>query len=528
MLNKFRDKFLLEIVVFVTGAIVMIYEIIGSRILAPYIGTSTYVWTSLIGVILGSLSVGYWLGGRMADRRPDSRILSAVLFIAATLVTVTMLLQEVVLFGLAVVSIRLELKAVIAALILFAPASVLFGFVAPYAVRLKMVSLEDAGKTVGRLYALSTVGSILGTFAAGFFLLPFVGSVRTLYLIAAILFLLSLLLTPFKLTPKKLSALILFLFALGMNEFVRYSLAKNYDLHDFDTHYNRVRVWTSTQQTTNKRVRVLTFDPFSTQSSMFLDSDEMASSYLEFYHLLRHFNPNFQKTLNIGGAGYSFPKEYLRKYPNKQIDVVEIDQQITKIAKDYFRLKENENLRVFHEDGRIFLNQTQDKYDAIVVDAFGSVFSAPFQLTTVEAVRKIDTALTDDGVVILNLVSAVKGESSYFLQAEYRTYAEVFPHVFLFKLNPDNDDSGVQNLILIASKSSKISFETDDNKISTLLKNRYEKPLDLTVPVLTDDLAPVEYYNSFAQKSASLNQDRLKNKLYFVIKNIFAGNEKKF
>jgi predicted membrane-bound spermidine synthase len=179
MLNKFRDKFLLEIVVFITGAIVMIYEIIGSRILAPYIGTSTYVWTSLIGVILGSLSLGYWLGGRMADRQPNLKLLSAVLFISSTLVTITILLQEIVLFGLAVASIRLELKAVIAALVLFAPASILFGLVTPYAVRLRMIDVQDAGKTVGRLYALSTVGSILGTFAAGFFLLPFVGSVRT-------------------------------------------------------------------------------------------------------------------------------------------------------------------------------------------------------------------------------------------------------------------------------------------------------------------------------------------------------------
>lgn len=521
MLGKSRDKFLLEIVVFTAGAVVMIYEIVGSRILAPYIGASTYVWTSLIGVILGSLSVGYWIGGRTADRRPDPKTLAAVLFVSATLVTVTMFLHEAVLFGLAVVSLRLELKAVIAALVLFAPASVLFGFVAPYAARLRIISLEDAGVTVGRLYALSTAGSIAGTFAAGFFLLPFVGSVRTLYLIAATLFLLSLLLAPLRLTPKKICALILFLFAVGANEFVRYSLAKNYDLHDFDTSYNRVRVWTSTQEATNKRIRVLTFDPFSTQSSMFLDSDEMASKYLEFYHLLRHFNPTFQKTLNVGGAGYSFPKEYLRKYPNKQIDVVEIDPQVTKIAKDFFRLEDDRNLRIFHEDGRVFLNRTTEKYDAIVIDAFGSMFSAPFQLATREAVRKIDAALTADGVVILNLISAVRGESSYFLQAEYQTYAQVFPHVSLFKLNPNSDDEGVQNLILVASKSNGISFESDDQEISTLLKNRYEKPFDATVPALTDDFAPVEYYNSFAQKSADLNQDRLKNKLYRVIKNIF-------
>ncbi|MGI8669181.1 MAG: fused MFS/spermidine synthase [Aridibacter sp.] len=392
MLNKFRDKALLEIVVFVSGAIVMIYEIIGSRILAPHIGTSTYVWTSLIGVILGALSLGYWLGGRVADRNPNLKILSAVLFFAAALVTFTMLIKEFVFFFGLTVSMRLEFKAVIASIILFAPASILLGFVTPYAVRLKMESVADAGKTVGRLYALSTIGSILGTFAAGFLLLPFVGSTRTLYLIVIVLFLLSLLVAPFKLTAKNLGLIILFPLAIGVNEFVGYVQSKNNNVRDFDTRYNRIRVIDAIQGGTGRPVRDLTTDPFSAQSSMYLDTKQTASRYISYYHLLRHFKPDFQKTLNIGGAGYSFPKDYLQKYPGKQIDVVEIDPQMTQIARDYFYLKEDKNLRIFHEDGRIFLNETTNKYDVIVIDAFNSFLSIPLQLTTIEAVRKMDDA----------------------------------------------------------------------------------------------------------------------------------------
>lgn len=518
MADIFRNKFLLETVVFVSGAIVMIYEIIGSRILAPYIGTSTYVWTSLIGVILGSLSLGYWLGGKMADRRPSSRVLASVLFIAALLVTITLLVQEIFLFVLATFSVRLELKAVIAALVLFAPASVLFGFVTPYAIRLKMESVEDAGKTVGRLYALSTVGSILGTFIAGFVLLPFVGSVRTLYLIIAVLFALSLILVPFKLNAKNIAVLLLFLLGIGTNEFIRHSLLKYYSLRDFDTQYSRIRVWDSNNTPDRRPVRVLSTDPFSTQSSMYLDGDDMASRYLAYYHLLRHFKPDFQKTLNIGGAGYSFPKDYLKKYPGKKIDVVELDPQVTQIARDYFRLKENENLRSFNEDGRTFLNQNQEKYDAIVMDAFGSLFSVPFQLTTIEAVRKINSSLSDDGVVLVNLISAIEGDQSYFLQSEYKTYAEVFPNVYLFTLAPGG--KGTQNLILVASKSNRISFETADAELAPLLKNRYEEPLILDMPVLTDDLAPVEYYNSYAQMHTSLSEDKLKSRLLSLINKI--------
>jgi spermidine synthase len=500
MLNKFRDKFLLETVVFVSGALVMIFEIIGSRLLAPYIGTSTYIWTSLIGVILGSLSVGYWLGGRIADRKPDLKILSGILFFAGALTTLTLFLHEIILSILATASIRLELKAIIAALVLFAPASVLFGFVTPYAVRLKMLSVEDSGKIVGRLYALSTVGSISGTFAAGFVLLPFVGSARSLYLIIAALFLLSMLLGAFQLTTKKLYVLILFPAAIGLNELYAYSLYRSRDLHDFDTHYSRLRVFRAIDERTQKPMTALTTDPLTTQSAIFLDGDELVLRYAPYYHLLRHFKPDFQNTLIIGGAGYTFPSEYLRKYPDKKIDVVEIDPQMTEIARRFFRLKDNPNMRIFHEDGRVFLNQTTDKYDVVLIDAFGSVYSVPFQLTTLEAVRKIRDVLADDGVVILNMISAIEGEGSLFLQAEYKTFQAVFPNVYLFKVRAERDDKTPQNLILVASKSGKIPSETNDEEIAALFQNAYEKPLQLTVPILTDDLAPVEYYNSFAQK----------------------------
>ena len=500
MFRRFRDKFLLETIVFASGALVMIFEVVGSRLFAPYIGNSVYIWTSLIGVIMASLSLGYYFGGKSADKNPELKVLANILFSAAALVSLTLLLQDFFLSFLTTVALRLETKAILAALILFAPASVLFGFVTPYAVRLKMVSVEDAGKTVGRLYALSTVGSIFGTFLAGFFLLPFVGSVRTLYLIIGILFVLSPVAAPFILTPKKLYALILFPFAVGLNEFVGYRLGKDFGLHDIDTEYSRVRVFRTTDEETKKQMTVLTLDPFSTQSAIYPDNDELVLRYAKFYHLLKHFKPDFHKTLIIGGAGYSFPKEYLRKYPDKQIDVVEIDPNMTQIAREFFRLQDNPNLRIFHEDGRVFLNQTGEKYDVVLVDAFGSVYSVPFQLTTREALQKMHDFLSDDGVVILNLISAVEGEKSKFLQAEFKTYQAIFPNVFLFKVRNEKGDNLTQNLIIVASKSKNISLDSTDEEISALLQNLYSKSLNLTVPVLTDDLAPVEYYNSFAQQ----------------------------
>ncbi len=240
-------------------------------------------------------------------------------------------------------------------------------------------------------------------------------------------------------------------------------------------------------------------DPSFFQSSMYLESDELTSEYAKFYHLLRHFKPNFQKTLMIGGAGYSFPKEYLRTYPNAEMDVVEIDSQMTALAKRFFRLKENPRLNIYHQDGRVFLNQAETaKYDAVLMDAFTTLFSVPFQLTTVEAVKEINRVMKDDGVVIFNLGGVIEGKGNRFLRAEIETYKVVFPEVYLFKVDSKAKDSDVQNLIIVGLKPAPSNkLQSDDTQIKSLLSRRYIDEIPLFNKSLTDDLAPVEHYNSF-------------------------------
>jgi len=504
------NKLILELTVFVCGALVMVYEIIGSRLLSPYLGASTYVWTSLIGVILAALSLGYYLGGKFADRKPEIKFLALVIFLAGGLVSVTILLKDLILAFIAESSLILEVKSLVAAILLFAPASVLLGFVTPYAVKLKMSSLEDSGKTVGRLYALSTVGSILGTFGAGFILIPFVGSERSLYFVAASLIALSILLAPFALTKINLTVLIVFAFGIGADELKNNYLLHTSDLHDIDTEYSRVQIFRAVEPKTGKSIRVIATDPFFIQSAMFIGSDELVFDYARYYNLIRHFKSDFQHTLIIGGAGYSYPKEYLRRYENAKIDVVEIDPQMTEIAKKYFRLKENPRLKIIHLDGRVFLNKTEaEKYDAVLIDAFGSLLSVPFQLTTVEAVDKISRALKDDGVVIFNLGGAIKGDASGFLQAELKTYRQIFPRVYLFKVNSDYTDEQLQNLIIVACKEKNSApLVSDDAETANLLAHLYEQDFTLEANILTDDLAPVEYYNSFAQSVYRSKKDK--------------------
>ena len=268
--------------VFICGALVMSYEIVGARIVAPYLGSSTYIWTSLIGVILGALSLGYWLGGRMADRRPQLRVLSAAIFIAGGLVSLTILVKSVFLGSIARSTLPLELLALFASLTLFAPASVALGFVIPYATKLRLGSLENTGRIVGRLYALSTLGSILGTFAAGFFFIPFVGSTRTLYLIAGALFGLALLISPIIAERRNITALILFAFAVGGSE-LEAAYLRSVGVVEFDSEYNRIRILETKDTRTGMAMTAMVVDPFAIQSARFIDSDELVLEYTKFF-----------------------------------------------------------------------------------------------------------------------------------------------------------------------------------------------------------------------------------------------------
>ncbi len=501
-------KSALEITVFTCGALVMIFEIIGSRILSPFIGTSTYIWTSLIGVVLASLSFGYWFGGRLADKKPDVRILASVIFAAGGLISVTVLIKDILLSMIASAAMMIEIKALLAALLLFAPASICLGFVTPFAVRLKMTTVEETGRTVGRLYALSTIGSIVGTFTAGFFLIPFLGSVRTLYLIAGTLILLSLLLVPLAISKINIAVVILFAFGVAASEGGAYILRTNSGVFDIDTEYSRVQVFETKDPATGRPIRALATDPYFVQSATFLDSDELVLDYGRYYHLIRHYKPDFTKTLIIGGAGYSFPGEYLRSYPTAQIDVVEIDPRMTQIARDHFRMKDDPRMQIFHEDGRMFINRVSSgSYDAILMDAFGSLFSVPHHLTTLEAVTQFHRILTSDGVIIFNLGSAILGEGSQFLRSELATYRKVFPQVHVFKVNPEYPDEKLQNLIIVASRSDRtLTPQTLDPLIASLLEHRYAADIPTDAAILTDDLAPVEHYNSIAQNLYLLNR----------------------
>lgn len=179
-------KFSLEIVVFFCGAVVMAFEIIGSRMLGPYVGASMFVWTSIISVMLLSLSVGYFWGGRLADLKPRADYLALVILMAALFMLFSTFIKARALVFIMEKVDNIKFAAIIASLLLFTIPSIMLGMVSPFAARIKVKTIEKSGATVGNLYALSTLGSIAGVFIAGFYLIP-TFKITTLLLFMSIL-----------------------------------------------------------------------------------------------------------------------------------------------------------------------------------------------------------------------------------------------------------------------------------------------------------------------------------------------------
>lgn len=488
-MNKFR----LEIIVFICGAAVMILELVGSRIIAPYLGTSTFVWTSLIGIILGSMSLGYWLGGRTADYNPNYKTFSEIIFLAAIFIGLIIFIESGVLGFIQNNINDIRIGVIAATLALFTIPSILLGMISPYAVKLKINTLDKTGATVGNLYAISTLGSIIGTFAAGFVLIPYLGTMKILIFLSITLILTSFL-AYFNHIPLGKIAVFVFFFSLIFLIDIYNTQLKRVGFIDVDTEYSRVIIYNSKYYKNNQPIRVMRINN-EYSSAMFTNSNELVFEYTKYYRLAKHFKPDLKISLMIGGGGYSYPKDYIEKFPHAYIDVVEIDPKLTELARQYFGLRDNPRLKIYHEDGRTFLNKTKNKYDVIFGDAFKSFYALPYQLTTKEAVQKMYDALNNDGVALINIISAIEGEKGEFLRAEYATFKAVFPQVYLFPVENASDGFKVQNIMLVALKSTKEpSFKSEDAELNQYLEHRWNKEIKMDMPILTDDYAPVDYY----------------------------------
>lgn len=474
----------------------MIFELVGSRLLAPYLGSSLITWTSLIGVILASLSLGYWYGGVLADQEASEKRLALIIFLAGVLIFIVLPINKPLLSFLSTLSWSLQVKSLLASIWLFTPASVALGMVSPYAVKLSLSNLDSAGKNVGSLYSISTIGSLVGTFGAGFFLIPFFGTLKIVAILGIILIVLAMWLYFFNNFKKKLIPKF-FIFALVLLGMSFWFTRPPEGVIDLDTAYSRVWVYDSWWGVNREAVRVMRLDS-GYSSAMSLESDDLVFNYTKYYRLAQYFNPGLDRALMIGGAAYSYPKDFLKNYPRAELTVAEIDKSVTELAHKYFKLPDDPRLIIKHADGRVFLNETKDKYDTIFIDAFSSSFSIPFQLTTKEVAQRESEILNEEGLVIINVVSAMTGPKGKLARSMYATYKQIFPQVYLFPVEASDKSDMMQNVMLVALKTKiKPNFEPINSSYKEQLSHLWTKSID-SEPILTDNWAPVDYFVSQA------------------------------
>lgn len=479
-------RFRLEIIVCVSGAAVMTLEVIGSRIIAPYVGTSTFIWTSLIGVFMLALSIGYWYGGAYADRHASYASLSKI-FLIASCCTGYILFAEFFLPIIAVLFSDVRIAGVVAGILVFAPATILLGIVSPLAARLRLNELATAGSTVGRLYAISTVGSIFGTFLGGFILISYISSRSIIALVGITLALLSVIAHRNRETAFRAVGVILFIVFLAF--FLHSPLRRNDSVvAEIESSYSRM--WVTEMKDAEGTLRTLTNTNRGYQSAMKVsDPVALAAAYTVPIADAAATLPHSPKNILILGAGaYSLPKYFNKLYPDARQTIVEIDPVMTDIAETYFSYEPTANNHIIHEDARIFLNREKNldtRYDIIVIDTYSAAISIPFHMVTSEALAGISKLAADDGIVLFNIISGVQGKKSAFFHSFARTIAQHFDHIAARQVHSQASLFTTQNIILSASHEPLPATLVPAIDLAGLKNNE-------NIPLFTDQFAPVE------------------------------------
>jgi spermidine synthase len=531
-----RGVVAIGVAVFLSGAVLLGLEIVASRVLAPYFGSSLFVWGALIGVVLAGLSIGYWLGGALADRFPSPYLLIGAIAGGALLVLLVPLVDGWVLEQIVAWDPGPRLDPLVATIVLFGAASVVLGGVSPIAVRLVTRSLERLGRTAGRLFAVSTAGSIAGTFVTAFWLVPELGTDQVLAVGAVTLLVAAAIVALGVRLPVAAVALaagaaactaVVVSLEPEQGRTLRGAAARNWsplyreretrspsvldpravDAEGFtvrfakDTRYHRLVV------ADDESSRYLRFDS-SFQSGMYLGQPfRTRFGYTDYLDLGLAYNPDARRVLFIGLGGGSAPKRFWRDFSRLQLQVVELDPDVVDVAYRWFALPRDERLRVDAEDGRRWLARHDEQWDLIVIDAFYAD-SIPFHLATVEFLELARSRLAPGGTIVTNVIGALEGDTSRLLRSMTRTYRTVFSTVELHPVfsEGDRDPRSLRNVILVATEGASPSTEFLAQRweqirarsprapeLARPIRDRWQRDVRLAdVPLLTDDYAPTD------------------------------------
>jgi spermidine synthase len=479
----------ISVLVFVVGTGSLGAEIAAVRLLAPYFGASTIVWANTIGTVLVALSVGYWLGGRFADRHPHLRGLCLLALVAAGLLAIVPFaadpLLDVAVEALDDISAGAFIGSLLAVLVLVAVPVLLLGAVSPWAIRLAVARVEEAGTVAGRLYALSTAGSLLGTLLSALLLIPLVGTRRTFLIFALAIALVAVLgLRPvrrYALAPAAIAVLI----ALPVGTLKASDEGRA--LYETDTEYQYARVIERSDGS-----RALELNEGQAQHSLYRPESVLTGDVWD-GHLVLPFAALERvprRVAILGNAAGTTSRAYEEFFPATRVDGVEIDGELSDIGRRFFDMN-NPRLHLYHEDARPFLRRSDARYEVISVDAYRQPY-IPFYLTTREFFELARDRLAPGGVVIVN-AGHPEGQDD-LEKVLSATMGEVFPNLVR---DPIEDT----NTLLVAS-DAPVAAERLERFVPRLplglrataraAARRIAPPLDGGA-VYTDDKAPVEW-----------------------------------
>jgi spermidine synthase len=501
--------------------------------MAPYVGVSLYTWTSIIGVVLAGISIGAYLGGRIADRYPRSSTLGWLLFLSGLGAFSISPLTNLI--GGAQFHTSLMTRILMITTLIFFVPSCLLGMISPVVVKLTLNNLEKTGNVVGKIYAFSTLGSILGTFATGFFLISWMGTRYILMTMGIILIISAFIFGSFFRSKKTLTLFFFFLFLSALLPFVGLHVYATTNPEEFsfpaspiesikkmftyafkflleeeayyfkESDYYTIKLKQNIRGNNGNMLESLVLDHLVHSYTDLKDPLYIEYEYIRMYEEMVRWQAKKRTSLKVlfmGGGGYTFPRFIEAKYPKATIHVVEIDPEITRVAKKYLGIPDHTQIRSFNEDGRWFVMNCKEKgtYDFIFGDAFNDL-SIPYHLTTKEFAMQLKGLLKPDGLLLANVIDSFK--KGAFMPSYIRTLEEVFGkgNVHLITLTSDYEKIGISTCVVVASPKrldmedfiktvkgkgeERTSHVMPQDQLQEYLRERYSV-------ILTDDYVPVD------------------------------------
>ena len=509
---KKLSELLLYITVFLTGAAVLVIEVAAVRMLSPYYGSSLYVFSSVLTIILAALSFGYYIGGRLADRKPQHEPLYVLIMVSGLL---TLLAEFLSVHILPIAQSMFSVMSgplVLGFLFFFAP-SLLLGIVSPYLVKLLALTRahNEIGQVAGTVFFWGTIGSITGSLLSGFVLIPLLGIRHSMSGTGILLVLLGLFgLLTYETFRSKTSVFImvaryrgLLLFALVGAAILLNSIYNTVTpfpytvLYRSDGVYGHILVYEAEHQ--GRPFRGLQRDT-NNESAIYLDSYDSVFEYTQFAEWYKRLVPETKRFLMIGGGAYSVPRTLLARDPSIHIEVAEIEPDLFPLAKRFFDVPSTTRLVNHLMDGRVFLNQNKEPFDVIFLDAFGTDLTLPAHLATKEFYERVKQNMSPEGVLIVNYIGVLGTNAPTLTGSLTKTLHSVFPNMNVYAVYPEHTDWRQNIIFVLRNGTNPIDLSGEQLRLrdgGRALTDSMVIPFDTYLGpqelVFTDDKAPIEF-----------------------------------